>query len=282
VSIYKRASGRYAVLIDLDPTVRGGRRRRSLGTYATRKDAERAEREALSARDRGIDLCPAKVTIAETMERFIEHCRADDRTAATLETYEQKSKKYIEPKLGTHLLAKLKPAHVAEWVAALRASGGENGKPLSAKTVRNVYGLLHGAIAWAKDLELVGRNVCDTDAARPPQAPRSPAKALSDDEVQRLLKAAEATRWGPFLTVALATGARRGELCALSWNDVDFEGRTLYRSEPFANEGLHRPQGHQNRQRAAAFALTLGSRSVAAATRDAGTRQTPCARNVRR
>ena len=39
MSIYRRKSGRYAVLIDLEPTALGGRRRKSSGTYRTRKEA---------------------------------------------------------------------------------------------------------------------------------------------------------------------------------------------------------------------------------------------------
>ncbi len=33
--------------------------------------------------------------------------------------------------------------------------------------------------------------------------------------------------WGPFMRLALATGARRGELLALRWTDIDFERATL-------------------------------------------------------
>jgi len=55
MSIYRRKSGRYAVLVDLEPTA-GLRRRKSIGTYRTRKEAERAERQAIEARDRGIDV----------------------------------------------------------------------------------------------------------------------------------------------------------------------------------------------------------------------------------
>jgi integrase len=161
------------------------------------------------------------------MSRFIEHCRANDRTAATLETYEEKSGRYIVPKLGAIGLSKLRPTHISEWVTTLRTRGGEKSKPLSPKTVRNVFGLLHGAIEWALGLELIGRNVCHTNAAKPPRPSPSPAKALSDEEVVRLLTVANATRWGPFVTLALATGARRGELCALSWSDVDLENQTL-------------------------------------------------------
>jgi integrase len=131
------------------------------------------------------------------------------------------------PSLGSIALSRLKPTHISEWVAALRSGGGRNEKPLSPKTVRNIFGLLHGALEWALGLELVARNVCHTHAAKPPRPSLSPAKALADDEVARLLTAANATRWGPFVTLALATGARRGELCALSWSDIDFKNQTL-------------------------------------------------------
>ena len=157
MSIYKRKSGRYAALIDLESSATGLRRRKSVGTFRTRKEAESAERKALEARDRGFDIAPAKLNVGQLMARFIEHCRADDGTAATIETYEQKSNLYIEPTLGGISLPKLKPTHVAEWVSALRTSGGENKKPLSPKTVRNVYGLLHGALSWALGLELISR-----------------------------------------------------------------------------------------------------------------------------
>ena len=192
-----------------------------------RKDAERAERQALEAREHGINIVPETLTVGELMSRFIEHCRANDRTSATLETYEEKSARYVVPNLGALKLSKLKPTHIAEWVTGLRTAGGANGKPLSPKTVRNVFGLLHGALEWALGLELVARNVCHTAAAKPPRLSPSPAKALADHEVAKLLTAANATRWGPFVTLALATGARRGELCALSWSDVDFENQTL-------------------------------------------------------
>ena len=228
MSVYKRGP-RWAVRVDLEPTALGGRRRKSVGTYRTRKEAEAAERRALEARDRGFNVAPARLTVAELMARFIDFCRADveKHTAATIETYLQKSKLYIAPSLGGISLPKLKPTHIAECLTALRTSGGKNEKPLSPKTVRNVYGLLHGALSWALDLDLVTRNVCDTDATKPPGPSRSPAKALDDGEVARLFAVAEKTRWGPFVTLALATGARRGELCALSWSDVDFGGRTL-------------------------------------------------------
>ena len=224
MSVYKRGP-RWSVRIDLVASALGGRRRRSIGSYRTRKEAEAAERKALESRDRGFNIAPAKLTVADLMARFIEFCRADvEKTIPPQRDRRRicRTALYIAPNLGGISLAKLKPTHIAEWLTALRTSGGKKEKPLSPKTVRNVYGLLHGALSWALGLDLVTRNVCDTDATKPPRPSPSPAKALDDAEVARLFAVAEKTRWGPFVTLALATGARRGELCALSWSDVDF------------------------------------------------------------
>jgi integrase len=228
LSIYKRKSGRYAVVI---AAVEGSTQRRSLGTYGTRKEAEKAQREALTARDRGHSIAAKKITVAEMMTEFLEHCRNEPErhTAATIETYTLKSKRYIEPKLGSLLLSKLSVAAVAEWKNGLRATIGRSGKFLSLKTVHNAFGLLHAALSMAVGLEYVGRNVCDVKAAKParPATGAHAGKALSDDEIRRLLKTAGSTRWHSFIVLALATGARRGELCGLSWTDVDLDGAGL-------------------------------------------------------
>jgi integrase len=58
------------------------------------------------------------------------------------------------------------------------------------------------------------------DAVDAPTAPRSQARAIDEHEAARFFEAADATRWGPFFRLALGTGARRGELLALRWDDV--------------------------------------------------------------
>ena len=72
MSVYRRKSGRRAVLVDVGRGVDQKRKRRTQGTYATRKEAERAERRALDTRDRGIDLDPKKVSLGDVAERFLK------------------------------------------------------------------------------------------------------------------------------------------------------------------------------------------------------------------
>ena len=228
MSIYKRKSGRYAVVI---AKAEGAKERCSLGTFATEAEAKKVERKALSARDRGGNVAFKRITVADMIAAFLEHCRnePDRHTAATIETYELKTKRYIVPKLGAVLLSKLSVATVAAWKNELRATIGRSGKPLAAKTVHNIYGILHAVLSLAVGLEYIDRNVCDAKAAKParPATGEHAGKALTDDEIRKLLKAAEGTRWYAFVALALATGARRGELCGLSWTDVDLDAARI-------------------------------------------------------
>ena len=171
MSVYKRESGRYAVLIDLESSATGLRRRKSVGTFRTRKEAEAAERRALEARDRGIDLSPKTVTVAELLDRYLADREALGRGAKTLQEYRGCADRLIRPHLGGIALAKLKPARIAEWVAELLKRGGKptknaDGKllarPLSAKSVHHAFTLSSTApcasrFAWSSSAEILAR-----------------------------------------------------------------------------------------------------------------------------
>ncbi|NNM98716.1 MAG: tyrosine-type recombinase/integrase [Candidatus Eremiobacteraeota bacterium] len=225
MSIYKLPSGNWRVVIDVDRETNGSRGRRSLGAFKTRKDAARAEREALTARDRGIDLAPMTVTIRELADRYLSDREALGRGEKTIEEYRRIIALYIVPHLGEKIVAKLRPAHVSEWIANLSRSGGRDSRALAPKTVRHAFALLNGTMRWAVRMQLAGRNVCE--AVTPPTASPSEAKALTSDEVRRLLAVAREGRWSSFATLALTLGARRGELCGLSWSDVDLDAGTV-------------------------------------------------------
>lgn len=78
--------------------------------------------------------------------------------------------------------------------------------------------LLRAALRWAVRHDLAWRNVADS--IDPPSVPRSQARAINEGEASRFFAAADVTRWGSFFRLALGTGARRGELLALRWEDV--------------------------------------------------------------
>ena len=68
----------------------------------------------------------------------------------TTERYGELAEQQIIPHLGATALQKLTPAQIQDWHATLLASGGKNGRPLSARTVGHAHRVLHTALARAR------------------------------------------------------------------------------------------------------------------------------------
>ncbi len=222
MSIYKRASGRWAVLVDQEGGANAPRRRTSLGTFATKKEAEKAEREALQARDHGFDIVPSRLTLDEVFARFMRDAEARNLSGTTLHRYRQLWA-YAAPISGTKV-DRLRPVQLADLYANLQRAGGKDGRALAPRSVQHLHTLLHGMLAWAIRLELVARNVAD--AVEPPRGGRKKAVPYQAVDASRLVAEAGKTRHGPLVVFAFQTGLRRGELCALKWSDVNFMRRT--------------------------------------------------------
>jgi integrase len=92
--------------------------------------------------------------------------------------------------------------------------------------------------------------------ANPPAAPRPNPRPPSSAEAAKILAAAFAgPDRGTLVWVAMTTGARRGEPCALRWSGVDLESGVIgihKETNTLLREHLHRCQG-----RAEALGLTV-------------------------
>ena len=129
MSIYKRKSGRYAVLIDLESSATGLRRRKSVGTFRTRKDAEAAERKALDARDRGIDLSPKTVTVIQLLDRFIADRRARGRALPRLCATTSLLISRLLRILAASRSRSSRRTHVTSWLATIKERGSVERNP---------------------------------------------------------------------------------------------------------------------------------------------------------
>jgi integrase len=135
------------------------------------------------------------------------------------------AEKQIIPHLGSTLLQKLRPAHIQDWHVRLLNAGGEGGRPLSPRTVGHAHRVLQTALARAAKVEIVSRNVAAI--LRPPKVEVREVEILSPSQVAEALARLEGHWLLPLVAVALGTGMRRGELCAVRWSDVDLIAATI-------------------------------------------------------
>jgi len=76
--------------------------------------------------------------------------------------------------------------------------------------------------AAAVDGGLIEKNPCDQVSRKHlPRVPKVEERVLDETEAKRLIEASQGTRLHSFIVLALYTGARKGELLALTWLRID-------------------------------------------------------------
>jgi len=165
-------------------------------------------------------------TVGDLLRQWLELTKAE-LSPTTARGYEWIIRTYILPTLGSTRLARLKSSQLDRFYANLRDQGGQDGKPLSAATVRQVHAILRRALHQAVRWEWIPAN--PAAHASPPRIRNQPLDPPGPDGVIKLIDAArkDDPDFGCYLLLAAITGARRGELCALRWADVDLENQTL-------------------------------------------------------
>ncbi len=134
---------------------------------------------------------------------------------------------HLVPDLGHIRVDKLTTADIDDFYSHLLRGGGRNGRPLGAGTVHRIHVVLHRALAQAVRWEWIWVNPASN--ASPPRVP--PAEVHPPDPAQVADLLAYVQERSPalfvFLRLAVSTGARRSQLLALLWRDVDFDHGAL-------------------------------------------------------
>jgi len=160
-------------------------------------------------------------TVSDLLDLWLDHCDSLGRSATTMREYRRITERTVRPKLGSKKLNALTAQDLDKLYRELTAKGN---KPA---TVRRVHALIGAALKQAEKWGLVDRNVARL--ASPPPARTVQVTAPTAGEVQLIIRAAEQVEptMAAMLIIAALTGARRGELCALRWTDLDLAAGTL-------------------------------------------------------
>jgi integrase len=191
----------------------------------------------LAELDNGSYVAPSTLTVAEFLTDWLAAAR--DRLAPkTAERYEELCRHQILPFLGVVKLQALKPPQIEAWHRRLRTARSAGGRPLAAQTVKHAHRLLHNALEHAVRIEILSRNPAH---AVPTPTVRAPEMVIVEPaEIELTFTRLDGHRLCPIVFLAFSTGARRGELLALRWSDIDLEMATvkIARSVEETRQGL--------------------------------------------
>lgn len=102
-----------------------------------------------------------------------------------------------------------------------------NDKPLSGKTVLHHHRLISSILNTAVQWQVIFSNPCDR--VKPPKVEHTEAKYLDEIQAAHLLELVENEnmQYKTIVKLLLYSGVRRGELCGLTWDDINFDDRLL-------------------------------------------------------
>ena len=162
---------------------------------------------------------PANVTFREyATETWWPHVE-ETRRPSTVDSYRRMLAKHIYPVIGSVPLQKFGPSDVDR----VYREAAENGLEAEHHP-RDRGDRLRGSL-YAKRKGLVLHNVAEN--SDPPKAVRPQRTIWTARETARFLEAVEDDRLHALWRLLVVTGVRRGEVCGLTWLNVDLEAGTV-------------------------------------------------------
>jgi integrase len=168
-------------------------------------------------------------TLGMLLQEFFRQHAEENLAPKTRERYKELAK-YLAPELLAMPPKEVTPLHFnREWARLLKCGGhtrkSGTPRPMSAKTVRNIAGVVSSAFGRGIKWGLVSANPVTN--SEPPRAKKHRGIALTPAQQKMVIDAATSP-WcmRTFLEVVAGTGCRRGEVLALRWSDIQ-DGRAM-------------------------------------------------------
>lgn len=195
------------------------------------------------------DDAPAKISVkhqpvltpvsASNAPLFADFCviyltaKKENISSTTYLLYETAIQRILIPKLGHLHLDEIKPFHVQELINFLATPSGrvdKKGEKLAPATIRRYLTILQSIMTMAWKQEYIQSNPADTRKLEISKIVTPEVEAFTNEEIAEILKMAqlEPIHIHAVIATAIYTGARRGEIAGLKWDDIDFEKRTMY------------------------------------------------------
>jgi integrase len=214
--IRERSPGCWAIVLDVKD--RDGRRRRKWHSFSgTKREAQRRCAELVAELSQGGYVEPSKQTVAAYFDAWLQDWAPAKAGPKTCERYRHHARHVIAA-LGAKPLQQVRGGDLNHFYSELAAKG------LAPPTIRHIHRLVKRVFARAMISGDVKRNPCDE--VDTPTAPVTEAAVLRADEIPIMLEGLTGIM-RRIAVVALGTGMRRGELCALRWQDVDLDASKL-------------------------------------------------------
>lgn len=161
---------------------------------------------------------PSKLTLEDWLKIWVKEYTLNLKPL-TLRSYNSHIDNHITPTLGKIKISVLAPHHIQKFYNGLNDN-------YTAKTIKNIHGVLHKCLEQATRLGYIKTN--PADACKLPKLVKAKLTSMDKTIVPSFLEAIKGHQFETIFIVDLFTGLRQSEIIGLTWDCVDFESGTIY------------------------------------------------------
>ena len=173
-------------------------------------------------------------TLEEFANIWIENYIKPTCTAHVLRNYKSNLKNWIIPELGHYRLNDISPLILDRFISFLKKSDTKyayrNNKSLSNCTIEKIFENVRTLITLAYRKGVIQSNPCDRVSLNLKKPVEEKLHCWDVEDYKRVLEMLEKVddKLKAFaIEFALKTGLRRSEIWGITWNDIDFENKTI-------------------------------------------------------
>lgn len=161
----------------------------------------------------------SEMTFEQYAERWLE--RQKSYAPSTLGSY-RRMLKVVYPFIGSIKLKSLRPIALENMLLQIRKRTA-HGKPIQESTAQKYLTVVSAVLSDAKRNEIITKNAAHMIDL--PDTEKKEQDIPSLEEAREMIYMLQSEPWHylVYYILAIYTGCRRGELCALKWSDFSFE-----------------------------------------------------------
>ena len=213
----KRADGRYCkqILVGYMPN---GKRKMKTIYGKTIKEVEKKSRELYGQIDSGLKICD-DITVAEWSDIWLKTFKTNIANN-TYARYQGIIENQIKPIIGDIPLVSVRLNIIQGMINDLKDS-------YSSATIKKIKAVLYQIFKQAVKSQYIITN--PVDGVDTPQLQQTDRTPISEECIKKLIQfCSDGYKHACFIMTLLYTGMRRGEILALTVDDIDIENRLIY------------------------------------------------------
>ena len=187
----------------------------------------------------GMFLPPDQITFGQWLDIWYDQY-LDGVKESTATQYKYHIDFNIKPFLGNYHLQKVTTPMLQKLYKKRMTEAKEGGKKLSAKSIKNLHGVIHKALDKAVQCRYLKYN--PADACELPRVEKKEMLVLDSAMLGKFLAEIKGKKYERLFFVDVFTGMREAEIIGLTWDCVDFEKGIIH-----IEKQLKRKYGTENK-----------------------------------